>query len=45
MNNWDCKIDKKLFWCLAGVVLKQFYSEKEESKKQKEVQDFYACFG
>ena len=26
-------------------ILKNFYSEKNESKKQKEVQDIYECFG
>ena len=31
----------KLVWCLAGVVLKR---NKRISKKQKEVQDVYACF-
>ena len=43
MNNWDRKIDH---WGLAGVVfLKNFYSEKKESEKEKEVQDAYEWFG
>ena len=27
------------------LFLKKFYSEKKESKKQKETQDIFACFG
>ena len=33
MNTWECKTDFKLVWCLAGVALESFHSEKEESKK------------
>ena len=41
MHTWD----HKLVWNVADVVLKNFYSEKNESKKQKEQQDAYAYFG